>query len=111
MAGRAEELVAQKFSLRMIVARHVALYAELVAPNSRLGVGELDSTELAHQDVSHRGQRGPKPVGRRRDRPGALDVVLRLAMRNSLPRRVASDDFPALSEDHDEVDAGLPKKT
>ena len=111
MAGRAEELVAQKFSLRMIVARHVALYAELVAPNSRLGVGELDSTELAHQDVSHRGQRGPKPVGRRRDRPGALDVVLRLAMRNSLSRRVASDDFPALSEDHDEVDAGLPKKT
>ena len=57
MAGRAEELVAQKFSLRMIVARHVALYAELLARNSRRGVGELDSTQFAHQDVSHRGQR------------------------------------------------------
>jgi len=87
MAGRAEELVAQKFSLRMIVARHVALYAELLARNSRLGVGEFDSTQLAQQDVSHRGQRGPKLVGWRRDHPGALDVVLRLAMRNSLPRR------------------------
>ena len=57
MAGRAEELVAQKFSLRMIVARHVALYAELLARNSRRGVGELDSTQFAHQDVSHWGQR------------------------------------------------------
>ena len=57
MAGRAEELVAQKFSLRMIVARHVALYAELLARNSRLGMGELDSTQLAHQDASHPGQR------------------------------------------------------
>jgi hypothetical protein len=52
MAGRAEELVAQKFSLRMIVARHVALYAELLARNSRRGVGELDSTQFAHQDVA-----------------------------------------------------------
>jgi hypothetical protein len=42
MADRAEELVRQKFSLRMIVARHVELYSELLARNSRLGVGELD---------------------------------------------------------------------
>jgi glycosyltransferase involved in cell wall biosynthesis len=48
MAGRAEELVAQNFSLRMIVARHAALYAELLARNSRLSVGELDSTQFAH---------------------------------------------------------------
>ena len=53
MAGRAKELVAQKFSLRMIVTRHVALYAELLARNSRPGVSELDSTRLAHQYVSH----------------------------------------------------------
>jgi glycosyltransferase involved in cell wall biosynthesis len=33
MAGRAGELVAQKFSLQMIVARHVALYAELLERN------------------------------------------------------------------------------
>jgi glycosyltransferase involved in cell wall biosynthesis len=53
MAGRAAELVAQKFSLRKIVARHVALYAELLARNSQLGVGGLDSTRLAHQNASH----------------------------------------------------------
>jgi glycosyltransferase involved in cell wall biosynthesis len=35
MAGRTEELVAQNFSLRTIVARYVALYAELLARNSR----------------------------------------------------------------------------
>jgi len=34
MAGRAEELVAEKFSLRTIVARHIALYAELLTRNS-----------------------------------------------------------------------------
>jgi glycosyltransferase involved in cell wall biosynthesis len=53
MAGRAEELVAQKFSLRMIVARHVELYAELLARNSRQSMGELDPVQLAHQGVSH----------------------------------------------------------
>jgi glycosyltransferase involved in cell wall biosynthesis len=37
MAARAQELVAQKFSLRTIVARHVALYAELLAQNARRG--------------------------------------------------------------------------
>jgi glycosyltransferase involved in cell wall biosynthesis len=57
MAGRAEELVAQKFSLRMIVARHVALYAELLARNSRRSVGELDSTQFAHQNIGDRGRR------------------------------------------------------
>jgi hypothetical protein len=41
MAGRAEELVARKFSLSSIVARHVALYGELLARNSRLNVSEL----------------------------------------------------------------------
>jgi glycosyltransferase involved in cell wall biosynthesis len=55
MANRAEALVAQKFSLRAIVARHVALYAELLAPNSRLSVGKLDSAQLADQNVSHEG--------------------------------------------------------
>jgi glycosyltransferase involved in cell wall biosynthesis len=53
MADRAEELAAQKFSLRMIVARHVELYADLLARNSRRGMGELDSIQLAHQHVSH----------------------------------------------------------
>lgn len=53
MAHRAEELVAQKFSLRMIVARHVALYAELLARNPRRHMGELDSTQLAHEDSRH----------------------------------------------------------
>jgi glycosyltransferase involved in cell wall biosynthesis len=53
MAGRAEELVAQKFSLRMIVARHVALYTELLARNSRLGGSERGSARLAPQHVSH----------------------------------------------------------
>jgi glycosyltransferase involved in cell wall biosynthesis len=53
MAGRAEELVAQKFSLRMIVARHVELYAELLARNSRQSMGELDPVQLANQGVSH----------------------------------------------------------
>jgi hypothetical protein len=86
MACRAEELAAQKFSLRMIVARHAELYAELLARDSRLSVGELGSTKLAHQYICHRGQRDPRPVGWRGERPSALDVVLRLAMRNSLPR-------------------------
>ena len=40
MAGRVERLVAQKFSLRMIVARHVALYGELLAGTSQLDVRE-----------------------------------------------------------------------
>ncbi len=53
MAGRAEELVAEKFSLRMIVARHVALYRELLTRNYRRGAGEFDSTQLAHQNVHH----------------------------------------------------------
>jgi hypothetical protein len=87
MAGRAEELAAQKFGLRMIVARHTELYAELLARNSRPAVGEFDSTQFSHQDVCHQGQRGPKLVGWRGDRRGALDVVLYLAMGNSVPRR------------------------
>jgi glycosyltransferase involved in cell wall biosynthesis len=53
MADRAEELVAEKFSLRMIVARHVALYAELLAQDSRLDASKVDSTRLAHQHASH----------------------------------------------------------
>jgi glycosyltransferase involved in cell wall biosynthesis len=52
MADRAEQLVAEKFSLRMIVARHVALYAELLAQDSRLDASKVDSTRLAHQHVS-----------------------------------------------------------
>ncbi|WP_407153964.1 glycosyltransferase [Bradyrhizobium sp. STM 3557] len=50
MARRAEELVAQKFSLRMIVARHIALYAKLLARSSRGRMGELDSTQLTPED-------------------------------------------------------------
>lgn len=53
MAGRAEDLVAQKFSLRMIVASHVALYTELLARDSRLGGSERSSIRLAPQHVSH----------------------------------------------------------
>jgi len=53
MARRAEELVAHKFSLRMIVARHVALYAELLARDSRLDASYFDSTPLAHEHASH----------------------------------------------------------
>lgn len=49
MSDHAEKLVRQKFSLRMIVARHVALYSTLLAQNSRLG--ELDSTQPAHQET------------------------------------------------------------
>ena len=53
MADRAEALVAEKFSLRTIVARHVALYAELLAQDSRLDASNVDSTRLAHQHASH----------------------------------------------------------
>jgi glycosyltransferase involved in cell wall biosynthesis len=35
MSRRAQELIAQQFSLKMIVARHVALYEALLARNSR----------------------------------------------------------------------------
>jgi glycosyltransferase involved in cell wall biosynthesis len=49
MATRLEQLVAQKFSLRMIVARHVALYGELLAGNSRTGVGEPALPRLVHR--------------------------------------------------------------
>jgi len=49
MAGRVEQLVAQKFSLRMIVARHVALYGQLLAGNSRLDVGETALPHLVHK--------------------------------------------------------------
>jgi hypothetical protein len=37
MAGRAEEQIAQKFDLRTIVARHIALYAELLARDPENG--------------------------------------------------------------------------
>ena len=68
MADRAEELVTQKFSLRIIVARHAALYSELLARNSRLGMSELDSTQRVlplsrkpcpHSDRSRRSPRSP----------------------------------------------------
>jgi len=52
MADRAEQLVAEKFSLRMIVARHVSLYAELLAQDSRMDPSKVDSTRLAHQHAS-----------------------------------------------------------
>jgi glycosyltransferase involved in cell wall biosynthesis len=49
MACRAEELVVGKFSLQMIVARHLALYSELLAQKSRLEASKSDSARLAHQ--------------------------------------------------------------
>lgn len=49
MAGRLEQLVAQKFSLRMIVARHDALYRELLADNSRAGASEPALPRLVHR--------------------------------------------------------------
>jgi glycosyltransferase involved in cell wall biosynthesis len=91
MAGRAEELVAKKFSLRMIVARHVALYSELLERNSRLGVGDLDSTQ-------HADQRGHKLVSSRKDRASALDVALRVLMGSRLPVVPENSIQPAHSE-------------
>jgi glycosyltransferase involved in cell wall biosynthesis len=52
MADRAEQLVAEEFSLRMIVARHVSLYAELLAQDSRMDPSGVDSTRLAHQHAN-----------------------------------------------------------
>jgi glycosyltransferase involved in cell wall biosynthesis len=49
VADHAETLVAEKFSLRMIVAHHVALYTELLAQTRRLDVSALDRSLLAHQ--------------------------------------------------------------
>jgi glycosyltransferase involved in cell wall biosynthesis len=47
MSDHAEKLVRQKFTLQMIVARHVELYSKLLAQNSRLG--EVDSTQSVQQ--------------------------------------------------------------
>lgn len=49
VADYAEKLVAEKFSLQMIVARHVALYAELLEQTRRLDTSAPDSGLLAHQ--------------------------------------------------------------
>jgi glycosyltransferase involved in cell wall biosynthesis len=87
MAGRAEELAAQKFGLRMIVARYAELYAELLARTSRPSVDEFESTPLAPQGLCHHGQHDPKLVDWRGDRRGALDAVLHFAMGNNVPRR------------------------
>jgi glycosyltransferase involved in cell wall biosynthesis len=45
MSDHAKEVVKQKFSLQMIVARHVELYSKLLAQNSRLA--GFDSTQPA----------------------------------------------------------------
>ena len=87
MAARAEGLAAQKFGLRMIVARYAELYAELLAQNSRLGVDEPQSIQLAPQDTCRPAPRDTRLVDWRRDRHGALDAVLHLAMGNNVPRR------------------------
>jgi glycosyltransferase involved in cell wall biosynthesis len=87
MAGRAEELAAQKFGLRMIVARYAELYAELLARTSRPSVDEFESTPLAPQGLCHHGQHDPELVDWRGDRRGALDAVLHFAMGNNVPRR------------------------
>jgi glycosyltransferase involved in cell wall biosynthesis len=49
MSDHADKLVRQKFSLQMIVARHVELYSKLLALSSRLG--EFDSTQPAQQET------------------------------------------------------------
>jgi glycosyltransferase involved in cell wall biosynthesis len=46
MARRAEELIAQQFSLKMIVARHVALYGALLARTSRPSMDAPISRQL-----------------------------------------------------------------
>ena len=51
MAARAEELVAQKFSLQMIVSRYVAFYGELLAGNSQLDTAEGLSEQRAPELV------------------------------------------------------------
>jgi glycosyltransferase involved in cell wall biosynthesis len=48
MAERVERMVTQKFSLRMIVARHVELYGKLLARNSRLDMGGSAAPHLVH---------------------------------------------------------------
>ena len=55
MAGRAEELVTQKFSLQMIVARHAAFYRELLAGNSH--VADCRSKPTSTPTVSRSEQR------------------------------------------------------
>jgi glycosyltransferase involved in cell wall biosynthesis len=50
MARRAEELIAQQFSLKMIVARHVALYGVLLAGNPRPSM----DAPISHQWDKHR---------------------------------------------------------
>ena len=49
--GDAEELVAQKFSLQMIVSRYVAFYGELLAGNSQLDTAEGLSEQRAPELV------------------------------------------------------------
>ena len=86
MAERCAELVRQKFSLTMIVARHAALYSELLVRNSRPGVSDLDPILSAAAPDKRQGEPQLELVGSRRDRPGALDVVLRLAARRGPAR-------------------------
>jgi len=57
MAERCAELVRQKFSLTMIVARHAALYSELLARISRPGVSALDPIHSAAAQDKRRGER------------------------------------------------------
>lgn len=54
MAERSAERVRQTFGLKMIVDRHVALYAELQARSSRLGVCGVDPIRSAFQDETAR---------------------------------------------------------
>jgi glycosyltransferase involved in cell wall biosynthesis len=90
LAGRAEELVAQNFSLRMIVARHVALYAELLAQRSQRHMGQFDSIQPVHQHADHQGSAAA-------DR-SAHDLMLPMpvsAMPDGLPRTAESGDVTA----------------
>jgi glycosyltransferase involved in cell wall biosynthesis len=57
MARRAEELVTQKFSLQMIVARHAAFYRELLAGNSQLDLADFQSKPTSTPTVSPSEQR------------------------------------------------------
>jgi glycosyltransferase involved in cell wall biosynthesis len=54
MAGRAEEQIARKFDLRTIVARHVALYAELLARDLEKDAPVLRNDQAHQQSEARR---------------------------------------------------------
>ena len=87
MAQRCAEHVRQTFSLRMIVARHAALYSQLLGGDLRLDASEPHLLNGAAQCIK-RGefQLEPEVAGARKDRPSALDLVLRLTAGDAAAR-------------------------